>query len=200
MAEDRDERNSADDEDEDILDISLDDLPEEKHETEDGQSGGVLEITLDDLDGTDDAAGQYPGVDPAALKAGTQAADEIQMYCLCTETGQPFHIYWQEISPGIFGVSRVDTAAEKGVGGGADPGAIQGQFSLTDFPGCPWCGCRAMSVCEGCGITICEAAVQTTWTGKRTLKCPNCGQRGDVADNAGTAYGTRGGKGKGKKG
>ncbi len=198
MADDRDEKKSA--EDEEVLDINLDDLPEEKDETDVGLTGGVLEITLDDLEGIEDEVGQYPGVDPAALEAEKYAAEEIQMYCLCSDTGQAFHIYWQETSAGVFSVSRVDTAAEEGAGGGGDASALQGRFSLEDFPGCPWCGCRQMGVCDACGTTICEGAVQTTWTGRRTLKCPNCGQRGDLGSDASTAYGTRGGKGKGKKG
>lgn len=220
MAEDRDERAEEDaaqdseggekvpagtgDEDEsggeaDVLDIDLEDLADDD-ETPPVPSAEVLEITLDDLDGIEDEAGQYPGVDAAALEAEKHAADEIQMYCLCSDTGQPFHIYWREASPGIFSVSRVDTAAEQSVGGGADPSAIAGQFLLEDFPGCPWCGCRQVGVCDGCGTTICEAGVQTTWTGRRTLKCPSCGQRGDLGGEADTAYGARGGKGKGKKG
>jgi hypothetical protein len=200
----------------DVLEIELEDLDDDE-ETAPAPSVELLEITLEDLaDVDDDVAGvpvgggswgqapgdakRYPGVDPAALEAEKYAAEEIQMYCLCSDTGQAFHIYWQETSAGVFSVSRVDTAAEEGAGGGGDASALQGRFSLEDFPGCPWCGCRQMGVCDACGTTICEGAVQTTWTGRRTLKCPNCGQRGDLGSDASTAYGTRGGKGKGKKG
>ncbi len=194
--------------DDDIIEIELDDLAEAPEEPEHAQDADLLEISLDDLDEEPEpdaqapAAGAktYPGVDPAMLQQ-QQATDEIQMYVLCSETGQPFYVYWREVSPQAYSVSRVETATAERGEGAAGPMELHGTFSVAEFPGCPYCGCRRMSVCEVCGATICEAAVKTHWLGSRTLQCPNCGNRGEIAAQAGTAYGTEPGKGKkGKKG
>ncbi len=199
MADDKRKQDS----DDEMVEIEVDDLPDETKAVPKAGTDGVIEITLDDLEDVPDegmaatpSAGKvYPGVDAAMVKQAT-AGEEIRMYVTCSETGQGFYVCWHEISPQVYGVSRVEKAAHEEAGAGAGPTAIQGTFSLADFCGCPYCGCRRMSVCEVCGATMCEAATKTTWLGRATLKCPRCGNRGEIAAEADTAYGSRGGKGK----
>ncbi len=195
----RDKDDAA--ESEEPIEIELDDLPETPEQPGPAPETDLLEISLDDLDEASEpqassAAGAkaYPGVDLAALKQ--QAGDEIEMYVLCSETGQPFHVYWRETSPQVYSVSRIETVAAERGEGAAGPTELHGTFSLAEFPGCPYCGCPRMSVCEVCGATICEGAVKTHWLGARTLQCPNCGNRGEIAAQTDTAYGTQAGKGK----
>ncbi len=194
------------DDDEPILDIDLEDLPEEP--VSPPQADEALVITLDDLADIPDEPpsapmpvtpaqpGLYPGVDAKMLEAEKRGG-EIDMYCLCSETGQPFVVYWYEAQPGIYAISRIDKVVAERAGGGGGVSAIAGTFSLDGFEGCPHCGCRGLSVCEACGTTNCEGATQTTiFPPMRTLRCPNCGNRGNLQGQAPAAYGSRGGKGK----
>ncbi len=191
------------DDDEPILDIDLEDLPEEPASPP--QPEETLVITLDDLADIPDeppasaapaTPGMYPGVDAKMLEAEKRGG-EIDMYCLCSDTGQPFVVYWYEAQPGIYAISRIDKVAAERAGGGSGVSAIAGTFSLDGFEGCPHCGCRGLSVCEACGTTNCEGATQTTiFPPMRTLRCPNCGNRGNLQGQAPAAYGSRGGKGK----
>lgn len=192
--------------DESILDIDIDDLPEEPPSPP--QPENTLVITLDDLADLPDEPpvsatpvmpappAMYPGVDTKMLEA-EKSGGEIDMYCLCSETGQPFVVYWHEAQPGIYVISRVDKVVPERPGAGSGVSAIAGTFSLDGFEGCPHCGCRGLSVCEVCGTTNCEGATQTTiFPPMRTLRCPNCGNRGNLQGQAPAAYGSRGGKGK----
>lgn len=189
--------------DEDVLDIDLEDLPDDSAAA---PSGNALVITLADLADVPEAppvapaptpaAGLYPGVDAKMLEA-EKAGGEIDMYCLCSETGQPFIVYWSEVEPGVYAVSRVESVVPERAGGGSGCSEIAGTFGLADFEGCPHCGCRGLSVCEACGTTNCEGAVQRTiFPPMQTLRCPNCGNRGNLHGQAAAAYGSRGGKGK----
>ena len=192
--------------DNDVIDIDLEDLPDEPESQP--HPDDALVITLDDLADIPDESsstpapvtpatqGVYPGVDTKMLEA-EKAGGEIDMYCLCSETGQPFVVYWYEAQPGIYAISRIDKVVAERAGGGNSVSAIAGTFSLDGFEGCPHCGCRGLSVCEVCGTTNCEGATQTTiFPPMRTLRCPNCGNRGNLQGQAPAAYGSRGGKGK----
>ncbi|MFO7946148.1 MAG: hypothetical protein R6V19_04970 [Armatimonadota bacterium] len=186
--------------DDNIIDIDPDDL------SDDSKDEDILDISIEDLDDIDDAprpegaAGYYPSVDAKDL-AAEKDAGLIRMAAVCSSVGQPFAVLWEQTAPGVYSVSRVEplTEAEKTNAPGSGDMAVDGQFSLAEFPGCPHCGAMRMSVCEHCGTTICEGGVTTTFLGGATLICPVCGTRGRVEGTAGRVYGSGGGKGKGGK-
>lgn len=164
---------------------------------------GVLEITWDDLadlDGPEAGAAtpqskHYPRVDDSMLEK-QKASGEVQTYVVCSHTGRPFYVFWEESEPGVYNVSRVEAYVEERAQPTGGLTEIQGTFLLAQFPGCPHCGSPRMSVCEMCQTTSCEGAARSSWLGKRTLQCPNCGNRGELHGQAGSAYGEAGGKGK----
>ncbi|MFP3904191.1 MAG: hypothetical protein ACLFWB_08140 [Armatimonadota bacterium] len=192
-----DDRTCSDDNN--VLDIDADDLSEE------AGNGDILDISIEDLDEVDDtpqpAVQEYPGVDPKDI-AAEKDAGLIRMMAMCSSTGQPFAVLWEQTAPGVYSVSRVETAASAEDMSASETRdmVVDGQFSLTEFPGCPHCAAMRMSVCEHCGTTICEGGIATTFLGGATLTCPICGTRGRIEGTAGRVYGSGGGKGgKGKK-
>ncbi len=183
--------------DDNVLDINADDFSEEPGDDD------ILDINIEDLDDEPQpAAGaqQYPTVDAKDL-AAEKDAGLVQMVAVCSSVGQPFAVLWEQTAPGVYSVSRVEplTEAEKTNAPGSGNIAVDGQFSLNEFPGCPHCGAMRMSVCEHCGTTICEGGITTTFLGGATLTCPVCGTRGRIEGTAGRVYGSGGGKGKGGK-
>ena len=214
MPDERDNRaKRIEDEDSgDILEIELDDLEDlealpEKAYAPAGDAGCVLDIDIEDLDeygavtvGTQPAAngGKYAAVDAKVLE-DARRTDELATYALCSHTGHPFMVYWVEVSPGVFEISRLVTEVpERGDSATVQTMPAHGTFGLSQFSGCPHCGSKRMSVCGGCGVMVCEGAVQKSFLSGPTLRCPSCGQRGAVESDAGTVWGTAGGKGKGK--
>jgi hypothetical protein len=188
------------DRDDNFIDIDAEDLAEEPQEPD------VLEITSDDLQDVPDgppapqepASREYPGVDPKDLQ-GEKSAGLTEMTAICSASGGAFRVLWEQIEPDVYGVVGVESAgpeAKQKAGGGAV--AVDGHFALDDFPGCPHCGAMRMSVCEECGLTMCEGGMNTNLLGMATLKCPACGNRGRIEGSAGRIWGS-GGKGRGGK-
>ncbi len=50
-------------------------------------------------------------------------------------------------------------------------GALNGTWSLSRYPGCPYCGEHELVLCLKCHQTFCH-----DWHHKRTCKCPWCGE------------------------
>lgn len=183
--------------DDGFIDLDAEDLDDTPDES------GTIEITKEDLDDIPEPAPisgrEYPDVDPKDL-AAQKDAGLIEMTAMCSSTGEPFTVMWEQVEPGVFEVARVERAGpaakEKARN---ETVAVEGHFSLERFPGCPYCGAMRMSVCEECGVTICEGGITTNLLGQATLKCPACGNRGLVEGEAGRIWGA-GGKGKGKAG
>ena len=166
----------------------------------------VLEITWDDLDEVDaqgkapaTASGKhYPAVEDALLET-SRMSGEIRTLTMCSHTGKVFFVFWLQDSPGVYTVSRIEVGGVDDGQGTGNMTQIGGAFLLSEFPGCPHCGSMRLSVCEMCHTTICEGAARSSWLGKRTIRCPNCGSRGQLYGQASSALGDAGGKGKKSK-
>lgn len=173
-----------------FIDLDADDLDEASDESE------TIKITKEDLDDDSEAvpaaAEDYPGVDAADCGAKKDAG-LVRMTAICSSNAEAFAVLWEQVEAGLFDVARVETAgAEAKKDARKDTAAVEGNFSLRAFPGCPYCGAQRMSVCEECGVTICEGGVTTNLLGRTALKCPACGNRGLVEGEAGRIWGVGG--------
>ena len=55
-----------------------------------------------------------------------------------------------------------------------DANHINGMITFDDnYPGCPYCHEKNFYLCGNCGIIVC-------YHGKKRIKCPSCGNEGEV--------------------
>lgn len=174
---------------EDVLDIDLEDLPEEPAEA----PGAVLEVNLDEAD---EPAGQFPAVEeyPAVTEQQARAAAGVTLTCVCSVKRESFVVAFEELEPGFY----FATTAEPCGKGASGPGAggmsqIQGEFAMGPEFQCPYCHCGGLVVCSGCGTVLCTGAASK----QGVCVCPECGSELTLSQEM--ARSVRGSGGKGKK-
>ncbi len=197
--------------DDDILEISAEDLADESLPPAPPDTAPVLDLTLDDV-ADDPAAGAFPALTADQLLAGQSS---ITIRTLCSSTGRPFLVRYVEDRPGLF-VTRDVTVPGKDANGaaasaadrsaadasassaGVPPapvGEVRGAFQTAKDYACPFCGSHAVLVCGRCGVDLCAGPGDT---GRCT--CPNCQAQIEAGGRATSATGLLGlGKGRGKK-
>ena len=180
--------------DDDVLEISAEDLAEEPLPPVPPDDGPVLEVSLEDLSEEPlPAADAFPAVTGDQLLA---AANSITIRTLCSTTGQAFDVRYVEDKPGVF-VTKQVTVPEKGGDAGASlatpTGQVEGSFEVTPDYACPFCGSQAVLVCGKCGVDLCSGQAKGG-----LMTCPHCQSRMKLGGQATSATGAVG-KGKGKK-
>lgn len=184
-----------------VLEIELEDLPEETPKP--AVDGTVLDITLDEPEATTPSAGsEFPAATefPSVTEADRQAANSVTVSCGCSLKGSGFEVRFEERTPGEFWAAEakpLSAKAAKGAGAGQDTfSQVQGAFRMGPEFGCPFCGCKAMMVCDCCGLVVCEGGLDAT----KACVCPGCGEVIELSGLSADTVQARGRWGKKSKG
>ena len=143
----------------------------------------ILEVTLAD---EEDASGQLPALSP--LDAAVAEADVpwVDVPAVCARAGQPFAVRFQERTPGQYAAvgARTGPSDSRRAGPGLG-GTVKGQFSLSEYTGCPVCGSPGLIECDGCQTVTCGSSARETKQGL-VIHCPSCGREGEIASDRAT--------------
>ena len=104
---------------------------------------------------------------------------------VCPETKKYYGVTVDQIRRGAYKfVWAFPIDRDKAQREGYDSQHVHGSIELDiDYPGCPYCKSNQFIFCS-CGAVMC-------WHGQRVVKCPKCGQSGEVT--AATSFDLHGG-------
>lgn len=105
----------------------------------------------------------------------TKLSDKaFAVLAFCPETKKYFGITVDEICDNAYKfVWAFPIDKEKAQKEGYDSKSVHGTLEMdADYPGCPYCHSKLYTFCS-CGAITC-------WHGQKVVKCPECGQSGEV--------------------
>ena len=105
----------------------------------------------------------------------TKLSDKaFAIMAVCPEAKKYYGITVDEIHRGAYKfVWAFPIDKDKAQREGYDSQHVHGSVELdTEYPGCPYCKSNQFIFCS-CGAVMC-------WHGQRVVKCPKCGQSGEV--------------------
>lgn len=120
------------------------------------------------------------------LVAMTKLSDKaFAIMAVCSEAKKYYGVTVDEIRRGAYKfVWAFPIDRDKAQREGYDSQHVHGSIELdTEYPGCPYCKSSQFIFCS-CGAVMC-------WHGQRVIKCPKCGQSGEVT--AATSFDLHGG-------
>ena len=105
--------------------------------------------------------------------------------CMCREGRRPFGVRFEEYEnegkePWAFAIKKEGTAEREDY----DKTKLKGKIRWgSDYPGCPYCGCRGFIICGDCGGLNCNVH-----SNEEEFSCGWCEKRGVLVDYEGNGF------------
>ncbi|HZT83028.1 MAG TPA: hypothetical protein VFA26_22550 [Gemmataceae bacterium] len=111
--------------------------------------------------------------------ARAAGAGALMVRARCGRHGGEFAILVRKDAAGAWSPRRVFKRSEGHPGSGYAARALQGAFAIGgDYPGCPYCGNRALCHCARCGYSTCLGGAVKKGDGRLAITCGHCGRGG----------------------